>query len=266
MRERRSHTPPTEPAVSAAPAEGGMRADLAMVARGLAPSRARAQDLIRRGLVRLDGAVVAKPGATVAAHALLTLAAEAPEWVSRGAEKLIAGLDTFGFDPAGLYAVDLGASTGGFTEVLLHRGARRVLAADVGHGQLHPRIAADPRVAVREGLNVRYLAASDLEEPPMALVADVSFISLMVALPAALDLAGEGAFGVFLVKPQFEVGRDGLSKGGLVRDPARAAEALATVRAWLDGRPGWRVVGEAPSPIAGGDGNREFLLGARKDR
>ena len=254
------------PPLGAAPAGGRERADLALVARGLAPSRARAQDLIRRGLVRLDGAVVARPNAPVAPGAVLTLDDEAPDWVSRGAEKLVAALDAFRFDPAGLHIADLGASTGGFTEVLLRRGARRVVALDVGHDQLHPRLRADARVICREGVNVRHLTAGDVIEPPQGLVADLSFISLKLALPAALDLAAPGAFGAFLVKPQFEVGREGIGRGGIVRDAALAGAALADVAGWLDARPGWRVVGHTVSPIAGGDGNREFLLGAVKDR
>jgi len=179
--------------------------------------------------------------------------------------KLIAGLDHFGYDPAGRVALDIGASTGGFTEVLLERGAQRVFAIDVGHGQLDARIAADPRVTVREGLNVRDLATTDVAGPLGAIVADVSFISLRLALPAALALAAPGAWGVFLVKPQFEVGRAGIGKRGIVRDHGAARQAAEDVTAWLARQPDWRVDGLIESPIAGGTGNREFLLGGRRD-
>lgn len=270
MPEKRSRGGKSVPAGGPAPAEAGAggreRADLALVARGLAPSRARAQDLIRRGLVSLNGQAISRPNTPVAPDAMLTLADEAPDWVSRGAEKLVAALDAFGFDPAGLCVADLGASTGGFTEVLLRRGARQVVALDVGHDQLHPRLRAEPRVICREGVNVRHLTADDFTDPPQGLVADLSFISLKTALPAALGLAAPRAFGAFLVKPQFEVGREGLSRGGLVRDGALAQAALEDVAGWLDRQPGWRVTGHVDSPILGGDGNREFLLGAVKDR
>lgn len=249
------------------PDDGGARRrlDLELVARALAPSRARAQDLIRRGLVSVAGAVAAKPGLLVDAATPVVLAAEAPDWVSRAAEKLVAGLDHFDFDPKGLNALDLGASTGGFTEVLLARGAAAVLAVDVGHGQIHPKIGSDPRVIVREGLNARDLSATDLPWPVGIVVSDMSFISLKLALPPALALAAPGAFGVFLVKPQFEVGRAFVGKGGLVRDVAKAEATANEIAAWLGTVPGWRPLGLAPSPIAGGDGNREFLLGAVKD-
>jgi 23S rRNA (cytidine1920-2'-O)/16S rRNA (cytidine1409-2'-O)-methyltransferase len=241
------------------------RLDLEMVARGLAESRARARDLILRGRVAVDGRVVDKPAAPVAAASAVTLADDAPRFVSRAAEKLLAGLDAFGLDPAGRHCLDIGASTGGFTRVLLARGARAVAAVDVGHGQLHPRILADPRVTAIEGLNARDLTPAVLPFVPDFIVSDVSFISLKLALPPALALAGLGAVGVFLVKPQFEVGRAGLGKGGIVRDAAVAEAAADDVARWLDGRDGWRVLGLVPSPLAGGDGNREFLLGAVRD-
>lgn len=237
------------------------RLDLALVARGLVATRAKARDAILRGRVTVDGAVAAKPAMTVAPGAALLV--DDPGYVSRAALKLAAGLDRFGYQPAGRVALDIGASTGGFTEVLLERGAERVHAVDVGHGQLHPRLAADPRVVVHEGLNARDLDPHAIGEPVAAVVADVSFISLKLALPPALALAAPGAFGVFLVKPQFEVGREGLGKGGIVRDPDAARAAADGIAAWL-GSTGWTVDGIAPSPIAGGDGNAEFLLGARK--
>jgi 23S rRNA (cytidine1920-2'-O)/16S rRNA (cytidine1409-2'-O)-methyltransferase len=160
-------------------------------------------------------------------------------------------------------AVDIGASKGGFTQVLLERGARKVFAIDVGHGQIDPQLAADTRVVSREGLNARELVASDLGEPVDAIVADVSFISLKLVLPPALNLAAGDAWGVFLVKPQFEVGREALGKGGIVRDPVVAERAAADIAAWLESDMSWKVSGVILSPITGGDGNRELLVGAR---
>jgi len=241
------------------------RLDQAIVARGLAPTRARARDFILRGLVRVGGTVVTKPGHDVRDGAALELAAEAKAFVSRGAEKLVAALDHFGFDPAGRVALDVGASTGGFTEVLLARGARRVWAIDVGHGQLHPALADDPRVVHRDGTDARILTADLVTDPIAAIVADVSFISLIKTLPAALRLAAPGAWLVALVKPQFEVGRGNVGKGGIVRDAALREKAVADVARWLSAEPGWHVLGHIRSPILGGSGNEEVLLGARHD-
>jgi 23S rRNA (cytidine1920-2'-O)/16S rRNA (cytidine1409-2'-O)-methyltransferase len=243
-----------------------MRLDEALVAAGLAPSRSRARDMVRRGTVTVDGAEEARPGRKVAPGERLAASDPAARYVSRAALKLIAGLDAFGFDPAGLTVLDLGASTGGFTQLLLERGAARVIALDVGHGQLDPALAADPRVIPIEGVNARDLTADVLRGiRPGAIVSDVSFISLRLALPPALALTAPGAWGVFLVKPQFEVGRERVGKGGVVRDLGTAREAAEDVAAWLDAEQGWRVTGLLPSPVAGGDGNREFLLGARRD-
>jgi 23S rRNA (cytidine1920-2'-O)/16S rRNA (cytidine1409-2'-O)-methyltransferase len=242
------------------------RLDLALVARGLVATRARARDAILRGHVRVDGQPAAKPAMTIRADATLSIDDPAQRYVSRAALKLVAGLEHYGYDPAGRTAIDLGASTGGFTEVLLERGARHVHALDVGHGQLHPRLTDDPRVTLREGLNVRDLTADDIGEPFDAIVCDVSFISLRLALPPALALAAPGSFGVILVKPQFEVGRDGIGKGGLVRDPVEGEASATRIADWISGEPGWTVDGLVPSPIAGGDGNHEFLLGIRKDK
>ena len=240
------------------------RLDQALVGRGITPSRARARDAILRGAVRVDGVIVTRPATRIARDATLTLADPAAGYVSRAALKLRAGLDHFGFVVSGRVALDLGASTGGFTQLLLERGAARVHAVDVGHGQFDGRLRADPRVTLFEGLNARDLDASMIGGPVTALTADLSFISLTVALAPALALAGDNAWGVFLVKPQFEVGRKGLGKGGVVRDAARAEEAAGRVAEWLDGRAGFRVVGLIASPITGGSGNREFLLGATK--
>jgi 23S rRNA (cytidine1920-2'-O)/16S rRNA (cytidine1409-2'-O)-methyltransferase len=227
----------------------------------------RARDAILRGTVRLDGAVAEKPGEPVHFDSPLAIDDPARSYVSRAALKLIAGLDRFGFDVAGRTALDVGSSTGGFTQVLLKRGAAHVVAVDVGHGQLDARLRGDPRVAALEGLNARRLDESHLGGRTIdAVVCDVSFISLKLALPPALALAAAGSWAILLVKPQFEVGRSGIGKGGLVRDASQAERVAAELRTWLDAEPGWRALGLAPSPIEGGDGNREFLLAATKDR
>jgi 23S rRNA (cytidine1920-2'-O)/16S rRNA (cytidine1409-2'-O)-methyltransferase len=238
----------------------GQRLDQAMVAAGLADSRARAQALIAAGVVAVDGRIAAKPSLRVAPGAALAVTGDPLPWVSRGALKLRHALDVFGLDPAGRVCLDLGASTGGFSEVLLRAGAREVWAVDVGHGQMAPALRADPRLHLIEGLNVRELAASHVP-PPEVIVADLSFISLVKALPAALALAQPGAWLVVLVKPQFEVGRSAVGKGGIVRDPAAVAAAVDGIRDFLAGS-GWQVTGETPSPITGGDGNVEVLLAA----
>jgi 23S rRNA (cytidine1920-2'-O)/16S rRNA (cytidine1409-2'-O)-methyltransferase len=240
------------------------RLDIALVERGLTPTRARARDAILRGHVTVGGKLAARPSAAVDADDEIGLDDPAAHYVSRAALKLIAGLDRFDYSPNGRTALDLGASTGGFTQVLLERGARRVFAVDVGHGQLDAALAADPRVVSREGLNARDLVADDLGETVTAIVADVSFISLKLVLPPALALAGEGAWGIFLVKPQFEVGRDNLGKGGIVRDAQLGERTAADIAVWLEADTGWRVGGVILSPIEGGDGNREFLIGATR--
>ena len=239
------------------------RLDVALVARGLAPTRSRALDLIRRGFVSVGGVVITKAGHDVGDDAAVMLATAAPQHVSRGAEKLIAALDRYGFDPAACHCADIGASTGGFTQVLLARGAATVTAVDVGRGQLHAALRADPRVVSLESRDARTLTASDFSYPVKAVTADVSFISLEKALPAMLTLAAPGAWLVALVKPQFEVGRENIGKGGLVRDTTLSAAAVARIAGWLE-ICGWRVAGTMPSPISGGDGNQEFLIGARK--
>jgi 23S rRNA (cytidine1920-2'-O)/16S rRNA (cytidine1409-2'-O)-methyltransferase len=185
-------------------------------------------------------------------------------WVSRGAHKLIAGLDAFAIDPAGMVAIDVGASTGGFTEVLLRRGAARVFAVDVGHGQLAWSLRNDPRVIVLERLNARNLTAEQVPEPADLVVCDASFISLRTVLPAALALTKPDAFLVALIKPQFEAGRENVGKGGVVRDPAIHEQVCGEVGDWLAALPGWRVLGIAPSPLEGPAGNKEFLMGGRK--
>lgn len=241
------------------------RLDLVLVARGLVPSRARARDLIRRGLVEVAGAIETRPAAIVPAAVEIRVAGAAAGQVSRGAAKLAAALERFGFPVAGRISLDIGASTGGFTQVLLERGAARVYAVDVGHGQLDPRLAADPRVLSLERCDARRLDRTLVPEPVGAIVADVSFISLAKALPVPLSLAGPNAWLVALIKPQFEAGPAAVGKGGIVRDPGARQQAVDTVRTWVASQPGWRVVDIVPSPIAGGSGNEEFLLGAVRD-
>jgi 23S rRNA (cytidine1920-2'-O)/16S rRNA (cytidine1409-2'-O)-methyltransferase len=240
-----------------------MRLDRILVERGLAVTRSRAADLIRLGAVSVEGRPALKPGALIEPGARLMVEAQASPFVSRGGLKLASALDAFGLEPKGLVALDIGASTGGFTEVLLARGAKRVFAVDVGRDQLHDKLREDRRVVVLEGTDARALDAAVIDGPVGAIVADVSFISLTKALPEALKLAAPGAWLVALVKPQFEVGRDAVGKGGIVRDAQARARAVAEVRAFIDATPGWNVFAEMPSPIPGGSGNEEVLIGAR---
>jgi 23S rRNA (cytidine1920-2'-O)/16S rRNA (cytidine1409-2'-O)-methyltransferase len=242
------------------------RLDEELVARGLMPSRARARDGILRGTIIVNGQLVSKPAANASSLDVIEINDPAAKRVSRAALKLLAGLEAFGFDPSGKIALDIGASTGGFTEILLERGAAKVHAVDVGHGQLHPKLASDPRVLAREGLNARDLTIDDLgSEHPEIIVCDTSFISLTLVLPPALALAAPGALGVFLVKPQFEAGRDAIGKGGILKNPADGPIIAQRLAHWLETQKGWRSLGIIPSPISGGDGNHEFLLGGAKD-
>lgn len=242
-----------------------MRLDQELVNRGIAASRSRARDLVLRGHVLLNGTVAAKPALDIGTGDVLTLSLDAPRFVSRGAEKLVAALDAFAFSPCDRIAIDLGASTGGFSEVLLARGAARVYAVDVGHGQIHPSIASDGRVVVLEGTDARSVTRELVGEAIAAITVDLSFISLTKAIGPALALAASDAWLVALVKPQFEVGREAVGKGGIVRDEVARQRAVASVREWIDGQPGWRVTGLVTSPITGGSGNIEYLLGARRD-
>lgn len=242
-----------------------LRLDELLVARGLAPSRARAQALVMAGRVRAGGTRLDKPGRLVAADLPLELVGgEGEEWASRGALKLLAALDAFALDPRGRVALDIGASTGGFTDVLLRGGAERVYAVDVGRGQLLWRLRTDPRVVVLEEVNARHLDRALVPEPIELVVCDASFISLRLVLPPALELTAPGAACVALIKPQFEAGREAVGKGGVVRDPAVRARVCAEIEAWLSARPGWRVLGIVPSPIRGPAGNEEFLIAARR--
>jgi 23S rRNA (cytidine1920-2'-O)/16S rRNA (cytidine1409-2'-O)-methyltransferase len=239
-----------------------VRLDVLMVARGLAESRERAQRLVRAGLVYTEGRRLEKPGHLVdEAMPLIVRGAECP-YVSRGGLKLAGALDTFALDPAGRVALDIGASTGGFTDCLLQRGAQRVYAIDVGRAQLHDRLLRDPRVISRERTHVDELEPGQFDPRPDLAVADLSFISLRRAFPVVARVVVPGGDGILLAKPQFEVGRDQLPRGGVVRDPALHAavqEGLASAAAAA----GLVVMGWCDSPITGADGNREFFLHVR---
>lgn len=238
------------------------RVDVMLVARGLVESRTRAQALIMAGLVYAGTARVAKAGDLLPEDVELSVKGQEHPWVSRGGMKLAHGLAHFGLDPTGRIGLDVGASTGGFTDVLLTQGAEKIYAVDVGHGQLAWKLRSDPRVVVLEKTNARYLTPEMIPEPVMALVCDASFIGLQTVLPAGLALCAPGAFAVALIKPQFEAGADKVGKGGVVRDPDVHQEVCARVEGWFASLPGWRVLGITPSPIKGPEGNVEFLIGA----
>ncbi len=240
----------------------GKRADIVLVERGFFASRARAQAAIAAGLVSVGGVALKKASEAVPDDAPIEAEAAHP-WASRGGVKLAAALDAFALDPGGLVCLDVGASTGGFTDVLLARGAAKVVAVDVGHGQLDPRLAADPRVRSLEGVDARALTAETLGDPPGAIVIDVSFISQRLVLANVLTLATRAAWLVSLVKPQFELSRTDLVKGQ-VKSEAALERACGAVRVAIEAQ-GWTVLGLIPSPILGGAGAREFLVGARHD-
>jgi 23S rRNA (cytidine1920-2'-O)/16S rRNA (cytidine1409-2'-O)-methyltransferase len=238
------------------------RIDQLLVTSGRFDSRARARAAIEAGLVRVAGRLVKKPSETFDAAAPIEAQAPHP-WVSRAGLKLVAGFDEFGVDAQGAICLDVGSSTGGFTQVLLSRGAAKVYAVDVGRDQLHASLRGDPRVVSMEGQDARALEASMFEAPPQIIVCDASFISLKLILPNVLPLVAHDATLVALIKPQFEAGRDNIGKGGIVRDEnihTRVCDDIAALVEQL----GWRVVGVRPSPIEGGDGNKEFLLCAKK--
>ena len=239
-----------------------IRLDVALVDRGLAASRERARALIMAGQVTVDDRVVAKAGTAVAADARVAVAAPDHPYVSRGGVKLAHALDDFGIDPCGRHALDIGASTGGFTDVLLQRGAASVMALDVGHGQLDWRLRNDPRITVREGVNARSLTAADVPNPVDLVTIDVSFISLGYILPALPPLLLPDADVVALVKPQFEAGREQVGKHGLITDPAVHQEVVSRVTAQAQAA-GLRRVAMAPSAITGATGNQEFFLHLR---
>jgi 23S rRNA (cytidine1920-2'-O)/16S rRNA (cytidine1409-2'-O)-methyltransferase len=239
------------------------RADQLLVSRALAESRTRAQALIMAGAVFSGERKLVKAGDMLAEDAPLEVRGKDHPWVSRGGIKLAHGLDHFGFDVSGAIALDVGSSTGGFTDVLLSRGAAKVYAVDVGTNQLAWKLRPDPRVVVLEQTNARYLTTEQVPEPVDVVVCDASFISLAKVLEAPLKLAKAGAKLVALIKPQFEAGREEVGKGGVVRDPAVHERVCAAGGEWVESQ-GWSVLGITPSPITGPEGNVEFLLGAEK--
>jgi 23S rRNA (cytidine1920-2'-O)/16S rRNA (cytidine1409-2'-O)-methyltransferase len=240
------------------------RADQLLVERGLAESRARAQALILAGRVFAGARRVEKAGLQLGGDAAIEVRGRDHPWVSRGGLKLAHALDHFAIDAGDRVALDIGAATGGFTDVLLARGARRVYAVDVGHGQLAWKLRQDPRVVLRERTNARYLGRAEIPEPIDIIACDASFIGLATLLPAPLSLAAAEAALVALVKPQFEAGREHVSSGGVVRDATVQQAVCARIAGWVADHPGWTVLGIAESPIRGADGNREFLLCARR--
>jgi 23S rRNA (cytidine1920-2'-O)/16S rRNA (cytidine1409-2'-O)-methyltransferase len=240
--------------------EGRVRLDQALVAQGLVASRQRAQAMVRAGLVRVAGAVADRPDQLVNPDVSIDLD-RVKAYVSRGGDKLAAALDAFGIDPTGRVGLDVGASTGGFTDLLLQRGAARVIAVDVGYGQLAWSLRQDPRVTVLERVNIRHLEA--LPVPADLAVIDVSFISLRLVLPRVRELLSLPGDVVALVKPQFEVGKGAVGKGGVVRDPEQHRQVLNSLRQFAEEN-GYQVAGEIPSPILGAKGNREFLLHLRR--
>ncbi|MFS2317360.1 TlyA family RNA methyltransferase [Maricaulis sp. D1M11] len=239
------------------------RADKFLVDAGYFETRARAQAAIAAGRVSVNGVALSKASQKIPPGAQID-AREAYPYVSRAALKLVEGLDVFGVDPTGCLALDVGSSTGGFTEVLLERGARHVIAVDVGRDQLHARLRDDTRVTSLESTDARHLTADLLGQAPEIIVCDASFISLTKVIQRPLELAADRADLIALIKPQFEVGKAGLGKGGLVKSQVEADRAIAEVRAALDGLFEFSVLGMCDSPIRGGDGNEEYLIHARK--
>ena len=238
------------------------RADLLLTDRGLAESRTRAQALILAGRVFSGDRRVQKAGDLLPAGAPLELRGQDHPWVSRGGLKLDHALAHFALSPAGRHCLDIGASTGGFTDVLLHHGAAHVTAIDVGHGQLAWKLRQDPRVTTPEKTNARHLTQDHILAQAQALVCDASFIGLRTLLPAPLALCAPGAWAVALIKPQFEAGPAHVGSKGVVRDPEIHAQVCETIRAWWSSLPGWSVLGITESPITGPEGNREFLIAA----
>jgi 23S rRNA (cytidine1920-2'-O)/16S rRNA (cytidine1409-2'-O)-methyltransferase len=241
------------------------RVDQLLVDRGLAESRTRAQALILAGKVFSGERRIDKPGHPVAEGTPLEVRGQDHPWVSRGGLKLAHGLAHFGLSPEGRTCLDIGASTGGFTDVLLAHGAARVHAIDVGHGQLAWKLRTDPRVVVHEKTNARRLSAETVADPIGALVCDASFIGLATVLPAPLALCASGAWAIVLIKPQFEAGPGEVGSKGVVRDPAVHRAVCERIVTWWATLPSWRVLGVTESPITGPEGNREFLLGAIRD-
>ena len=235
-----------------------IRLDIALEQRGLVQSRARARDAVLRGTVRVNSVIASKPGQLVADDDVVVIDDPANAYVSRAALKLIAGLEAGGIAVSGRVCLDIGASTGGFSQVLAERGATRVYAVDVGHGQLHPRVAALPQIVSLEGTNAAQLDRTQIPAPIDLLVCDVSFVSVTKILAAPLSLCAPAADAVILIKPQFEVGRDAIARGGIVTDATAAAEAIAQVVGFVASQ-GWNHRTTVPSPITGGDGNKESV-------
>jgi 23S rRNA (cytidine1920-2'-O)/16S rRNA (cytidine1409-2'-O)-methyltransferase len=242
-----------------------IRADQLLVDRGLVESRTRAQALVLAGRVFSGGRRIAKAGEALAPGAALEVRGRDHPWVSRGGLKLEHALGAFGLFPQGRICLDVGASTGGFTDVLLAHGAAKVHAVDVGRGQLAWKLRCSPNVVVHEKTNARYLTRDIVADPIEALVCDASFIGLATLLPAPLALCAHGAWSVALIKPQFEAGPAAVGGKGVVRDPAIHTAVCARVRLWWEALPGWRVLGVTESPITGPRGNREFLIAAVQD-
>ncbi|NHN85411.1 TlyA family rRNA (cytidine-2'-O)-methyltransferase [Acetobacter musti] len=240
------------------------RADQLLVDRGLVESRTRAQAIIMAGLAYAGDRRISKAGDLLPEDASLSLKGQDHPWVSRGGLKLAHALPFFGFSPTGRVCLDVGASTGGFTDVLLTNGAPRVYAVDVGHGQLAWKLRSDERVIVLEKQNARHLDSTIIPEPVGAVVCDASFIGLRTVLPAALALTTQDAWAVALIKPQFEAGREHIGTKGVVRDPVVHESVCGMIAEWWCGLPGWDVLGIEASPITGPEGNREFLIGARR--
>jgi 23S rRNA (cytidine1920-2'-O)/16S rRNA (cytidine1409-2'-O)-methyltransferase len=236
------------------------RLDQILVDRGLVETRAKAQALVMAGKVFSGESRLDKPGLRLAPDIALELRGQAHPWVSRGGIKLAHAIAQFSFSMRDAVVIDVGASTGGFTDVALAHGAARVYAVDVGKGQLAWKLRTDPRVVMLEGVNARTLTATEIPEPADIVICDASFIGLEVVLPAALALARPGATLIALIKPQFEVGKGRVGKGGIVREPELRAEVVARIRAWLADTMHWRVVGVCESPITGADGNVEYLI------
>ncbi|MDP1838160.1 MAG: TlyA family RNA methyltransferase [Reyranella sp.] len=236
------------------------RLDVALVERGLAETRAAAQRLVMAGLVFSGERRLEKAGQGVGPDIALEVRGQPHPYVSRGGLKLEKALDHFAIPVAGRLALDVGSSTGGFTDCLLQRGAAKVYAVDVGTNQLAWKLRSDPRVVSLEKTNMREVTVAEIPEPVALIVCDASFIGLRTVLPAALALAASGAHLVALIKPQFEVGKGRVGKGGIVRDPALHEEVCTTISAWLAEQPGWRVLGVTESPITGAEGNKEFLI------
>ncbi|MEM7072243.1 MAG: TlyA family RNA methyltransferase [Pseudomonadota bacterium] len=249
----------------AKPGSGKIRADQLLVDQALAGSRSRAQALIMAGKVFTDHERIEKPGQQISATTCLRLRMPDHPWVSRGGIKLAAAFSLWPLEAKGSVIADLGASTGGFCDVLLHHGAKRVHAVDVGRGQLHERLRRDPRINIHERVNARYLDADCIPDQLDGLTCDVSFIGLDKILPMPMQLVRKGGWLVALVKPQFQLARQLVGKGGIVRDPALHAQACTNACKAVGSQDGWRVIAVAPCPIQGSNGNQEFLLYAQKD-